>query len=628
MSRWSLASVLLGAVLFIACGGAPAIRAPDAPLAIPPSPALAARPAAPAPRPEKTSLWLHIEDPSMLVLMFSALTDSAKSAGVPTDEYSAILETVDLGRPIDAALSLHKKNDLDAAVRVSFRDSKAFFKLLSEKFTLREEGDRIRIAKQNGAADLDAKPDDENANDVVVCEFEARAADTAVCGTAHGVELFRDWLRTSPRPPSETQRSKSPIVQAVVYAASLRHWLERELSDVAGDDADDASELRRVVEDADSLALELGRNGLSIAFSAEAHFRASTSTVVKDLLTPMNAGDAPEAFSRLSEETSAALFSPGGGPLPRWVKQLMDSGRSTPDAARAKTDAASVTLSALARRPFAAAYGVHLDRAKAAVAAVRAAKDPAKEKKILEQALDTYGTFALSVDVATVERAARELIAAEAAAEAAKAKLEPTRRGVPAALPARTKSTTVRIAASNLGLPKGSFFVDETKPDDSGASAKVKKTKVESTLFVPGAGPITWGFLGDDEKTLVESAKKVSTPLKVAAPPLDPILRQPGVIVAGYLSSQVGAFAMHSLTSALSSQGSPTDDLAELEKDLSARRLPIPFALTAQKRAEGGVVRFEAQGQPEAFKTVAEHLGGIGAGTIALVFYALLMAGP
>lgn len=630
MSRASFAAILLGALLLVACGGAAPVRAPDVPLPVVPRASVEPpAPAAPATRPDNTSLWVHLEDPATLMLMLAALKDNARSFGVPTDDYTALLDTIDLARPIDAAVSLHKKKDIDAAVRLSFRDSKAFFRLLGRQFTLREEGDRIRIAAKDGASDLDAKPDDQNANDVVICEFEARASDTAVCGTAHGVELFRDWLRTNPRPTAETKRSRSPIVQAVVYASGVRKLLERELADVTGDGAEDLTELHRVLDDADSLTLELGREGLSITFSAEAQFRSTTSNVVKDLLTPMSAQAAPEAFFQLSEEPSAALFSPGGGPIPGWVRQLMDSDKQTPEAARAKTDAASVTLSRLAARPFAAAYGVHIDRAKAAVAAVRAAKDPAKEKKLLDKALDAYGTFALSVDVATVERTAREVLAAMPKADA---------RPLGKSAPAELKSAyALRVAAPKLGLPKGSFFIDETKPDygislvgtRTLASASAKpKTKVESTLFVAGTAATTWGLLGDDEKTLVESAKTLLAAPSKRAVALDPLLQQPGTVLAGYLSSQVGAFAMHSLTSSLSSHGSLNDDLAELEKDLSAPRLPIPFALTANKRGEGGVVRFETRGQPEAFKTVAEHLGGMTTGAVALMVYALMLAGP
>jgi hypothetical protein len=193
----------------------------------------------------------------------------------------------------------------------------------------------------------------------------------------------------------------------------------------------------------------------------------------------------------------------------------------------------------------------------------------------------------------------------------------------------------VRAAAARYGLPKGSFFVDETKAELSfreameGAAGKGKppgpKMKTEPTLFVPEGQGTTWVFLGDEERVLVESAKRA-----LAAPPstrtVDPMLRQPGVIVGGYLSSFVGAFAMHSLTSAFGSSGLH-DDLVELEKDLTAPRLPIPFVLTAQRRGEGGVLRFETKGEAEAFKIVGEHLGFVGAGA-ALLMYALLLAGP
>jgi hypothetical protein len=641
---------LLGIAL-VGCGAPAQVRAPDG--AALPSVARGAAEAPPSPakseRPARTAAWLHLDDPATLVLALSALKGSSGgggSLGPKEEELTAYLETIDLKRPIDAAVSLHKKKDTDVAVRLSFRDSKAFFKLLGAEFTLREEGDRIRMAKKGGS-DLEAKPDDENANEVIVCEFDppARTSDTAVCGTAHGVELFRDWLRTSPRP--ESSRAKHPLVHVDVFAAALRKRFARELSELAGGDASggDASggdvdtkrkeseELRRFAEDAESASFELAREGLSVAFSAELVLRSQTSTSVKDLLSPTNDGAPLEAFSRMSEDTSAAVFSPGGGPLPRWVDQLTTSeAKSTPEPARGKLNAAGASLAKLFGRPFAAAYGVHVERAKAAVAAIRTAKDPSKEKKVLDKALDGHGVLATATDIATVERTVRQLIAADVATEAAKPK---PKLGPKDPRPTPPTTHLVRVAAARFGLPKGSFFVDETKAEFSlreamdGAKEKGKpalpKMKTESTLFVPEGPGTTWAFLGDEERVLVESAKRT-----LAAPPsartVDPMLRQPGVIVGGYLSSFVGAFAMHSLTSAFA-PGGLHEDLVELEKDLTAPRLPIPFVLMAQRRGEGGVLRFETKGDAEAFKIVGEHLGFVGAGA-ALLVYALLLAAP
>jgi hypothetical protein len=636
------------------------VRAPDG-VALPPVPRVAAEAppaAAKAERPARTAAWLHVEDPATLVLALSALKSSSAGAslGPKEEELAAYLDTIDLKRPIDAAVSLHKKKDTDVAVRLSFRDSKAFFKLLAAELTLREEGDRIRMAKKGGS-DLEAKPEDENANDVIVCEFDppARTSDTAVCGTAHGVELFRDWLRTSPRPESrgasrgtlgggggsapdrEAPRAKHPLVRVDVFAAALRKRFARELAEPKAGDADDkredSEELRRFAEDAESASFELGREGLSVAFSAELVLRSRTSTSVKDLLSPTNDGPPPEAFSRMSEDTSAALFSPGGGPLPRWVEQVMSSeSKSTPEAARGKLSVAGGSLAKLFGRPFAAAYGVHVERAKAAVAAIRTAKDPSKEKKVLDKALDGHGVLATATDIATVERTVRELIAADVASEAGKAKPKP---GPKEPKPPPPTTHAVRAAAARYGLPKGSFFVDETKAEapslreamDPAGKGKpsAPKMKTEATLFVPEGQGTTWAFLGDEERVLVESAKRaLATPASSRA--VDPMLRQPGVIVGGYLSSFVGAFAMHSLTSAFA-PGGLHDDLVELEKDLTAPRLPIPFVLTAQRRGEGGVLRFETKGEAEAFKIVGEHLGFVGAGA-ALLVYALLLAGP
>jgi hypothetical protein len=423
-----------------------------------------------------------------------------------------------------------------------------------------------------------------------------------------------------------------PLVQLTFYAAALRERFAAELAprrsgegDSAGAEGDWTGELRRFAEDADSVSFEVARDGLSLVVSAELALRSQTSSAVRDLLAPAHPGPPPPAFFSLAEDASVAAFSPGGGPLPRWIEGLiLAEGRSLPEGARAKVTAAGTAVAALLGRPFAASYGVHVERAKAAVVAIRSGKEPAKARKALDQALEGHGVVATSTDVATVERTARAVIAAEAASAT------PT-PGPKAPSPAPGTTRAVRAAAAGLGLPRGSFFLDETKVDPAPREATGKgerrgpRMKTESTLLVP-QGDATWAFLGDEERGLVDSAKRT-----LSAPPparaVDPLLRRPGLILGGYVSSFAGAFAMRGLTSAFFASGAPNDDLVELEKELSAPRLPIWFALTAARRGEGGVARLESKGDVEAFKRVAAK-SGVAAAGLALLVYALVLAGP
>ena len=101
------------------------------------------------------------------------------------------------------------------------------------------------------------------------------------------------------------------------------------------------------------------------------------------------------------------------------------------------------------------------------------------------------------------------------------------------------------------------------------------------------------------------------------------LFQRKGIVVEGYLSSLVGAFAMHrySMSSPI-----PSDVLADIEHDLASPRLEMPFVVTTVKEGNGGTVAFELRGERDAFKVLGEHAGfGGGSGVSLLVYLAMIL---
>jgi hypothetical protein len=190
-------------------------------------------------------------------------------------------------------------------------------------------------------------------------------------------------------------------------------------------------------------------------------------------------------------------------------------------------------------------------------------------------------------------------------------------------------------------MPKGSFFLDETKADWTfntpygGSSPGIKapatpQADKETTLFAP-AGATTWAVSGPDDAACVATMKALfaKKPPKIEE---DALFKRKGLVAAGYLSSLVGAFAMHRLSLKLGGLGGlgggavPSSALADVERDLATPRMALPFVLTSQPRADGGVVTFEIRGERDAFLVLGEHLGSVLGGGMT-VFMALALLG-
>jgi hypothetical protein len=273
-------------------------------------------------------------------------------------------------------------------------------------------------------------------------------------------------------------------------------------------------------------------------------------------------------------------------------------------------------------KPVTISYGVHVDQAKTALAAVRAAKDPQKAAAALEKALEEFLVFVVSVEPAVAEKALKDLAAAwTTQAEARDKKYGSTYPSTRYA---------VRSAPARLGLPKGTFFFETTTPDwrsyqggagGSNNSRANMKTKTEYSVHFPNAGG-TWALTCPDEKACADGVKKLLAPQTTPKKNLDAFFQRKGVVLEGYLSSLVGAFTMHRYSMS-SSPGAaiPSDVLADIEHDLASPRLELPFVVTTEKQGEGGTVAFEVRGERDAFKVLGEHAGFGGSGGIPLLMW-------
>jgi hypothetical protein len=565
------------AMLVAGCGGATPARPVE-------SGALVVKPATPPPkppapaapeRPAEVAAWLHIDDPDA-VLDVLGMLGSSQAMAMPM--VLPWLELVDTRQPIDVVMidDDEKTKDAGIAARLSLRDTRAMVDKLRGELDVMEEGKRIHVRKHG------------RDEDALVCDLgSTRGPDVAICGTPHTLERVGDWLETAPLPsPEESARvgKASPLLRAVIYAAPFARKETKDASD---------EKIVSFLRDAKSLAIELGRDGSGLAFAATARFTTRQSKLAAEIFEPANVELPNEAFYRVWQETSAAAFFVGGGALPKWAPSFFDA--DDPNQAKA-----AERIAKAAQKPFVVGYGVRLDRARTALAAVRTAKDPEKAMQALTNALDSYSIGALAMDIADAEALAKDL----------------------GALKNTTKPPPFkhRVAPAALGLPKGSFFTDLV----TNANAKPKPT-VETTLYFASSGS-TWMVTGPDDAACVDTAKKM---LVTKAPKIeeDALFKRKGVVAAGYLSSLVGAFALHRFTigfGSLTGNGASTAVLAEIEKDLALKRMPLPFVVTAQRQGDGGIATFEVRGERDAFQVIGEHVGStIGTG---LGFIVMLMA--
>lgn len=572
-------------------------------------------------RPENVLAWIRLDDPD-------AILDLA-GVSAPTIGGSPMLsvllpfyESIDTHRPIDIVVLAagRRARDVEVAVQFGLRDAKGFFRAVGKDHDVVEKGDRVIVRTQAPRGD---EEEDGEGEVVMVCELAGTAAERATCGSEAAMGSIAEWLRVGPEPRAEdsVRTGKGGAVgRAVLYGNALRKIL-----DARAHRREDSTEKAffDFLEDVDVVSLDLAREGNELSMVFGARLRSAGSLVAQQMLAKPNDDKPGDPFFRFWQGGSSVVFIPGGGALPTWTALLADSfGSRLPDGGGdADPSNAAKAVGKILEKPVTVGYGVRLDHAKAALAAVRTAKDPYKAMEALERALAPYLVYAVSVEPAVAERALRDVATSWSSSS------EEYERKYSTSYPGTRYA--VRTAPSKLGLPKGSFFFDETSPDwrhSTGGPAGVK-TKTEHIVHVP-VGNVTWGLTCADEKTCVEGAKKLLAPTG-ASPvkrPLDKLFERKGIAFAGYLSSLVGAFTMHRVSLGTPSGGVPNDVLTEIEHDLASPRLELPFVVTAEPAAEGGTVALEMRGERDAFKMLGEHVGfGNGAGLGILVYAAMML---
>lgn len=670
--RPSRLAFLSSAVLVLGCGSPPA-RAPDGtPLAIAPAQGeKAAAATARVRRPEDVGVWLHVEDPDAMVEL-SGARNALATLAAGNDEVARALGLVDLTKPMDVVLTVTApkpggKSDVEGLSRFYVKDVSGMLDALGKEYEVRHEGDRVLAHKkakpkaQDDDADAPAPPkpekDAKKDDDDLVCDFGGvkRGAEWAVCGSAGGMKLAGAWLRGGPRPPEEerarTAKQEAEIFRLVAYAKPLRAWFdEKDDKDpspaTSGSPSDEAAKkaFSEVADDLQAFSLELARSGSDLTFASAVRFGTKKSVVTRALFLPTSGVAPTDAFLRVAEDASGSVFLPGGGPLSSAVtwgwKSWLDE--ATP-ATRARYTSLTSTITRLFDRPMEGGYGIDAARVRTALAGVRGAtKDPKKAALALDRALEGYNVGRAAVEVPAAETLVRAFVAEHNDKEKEKAKEKknapkPAKGASPASGTESSTIYAVRTAPAKLALPKGSFVVDGTTTEKDLADPKKTTKSVETMLFVPAPGAsdlaATWFVTCSEEADCVLRAKKLLVEQPPATNMRDPLFDRPGLLAAGHATSLMGAFAVHristKLTASFPGAGTMALDpakLAEIEHHLSEPKQLLPYVVYAQERGEGGVVAFEMRGSREAWKNVAEHVGGVVAGGAALAFMAVAIA--
>lgn len=606
------------------CGGPPAPQAPDLgslSIAPPAPPVKTSGPVAIA-RPENVIAWVRLDDFDGLLDLIGVSAQSLGSNAMLT-EILPYYEALETHRPIDVIVLAAGKRakDVEVAARFGLRDPKGFFRAVSQHYDVVERGDRIIVQKQTPHADRPETRDDEQPEGevVMVCDLAGTAAERATCGSEAAMDSVAEWLRAGPEPRAEDSvrtAKGGAIGRAILYGNALRKVIAAH--DPPRHDPTERS-LLAFLEDIDVVSIDLAREDENRSFVLGTRLRSASSTIAKEMLAKPNDDKPGDPFFRIWQDGSAVVFTPGGGSLPQWSAELVESISTRVKDSGNDPSAAAKALGKTLEKPVTIGYGVRIDHAKTALAAVRSAKDPEKAMAALERALDEYLVYSVPVEPAAAERALKDVAAHWTSSN------EDYQLHYNSSYPATRY--VVRTAPAKLGLSKGSFFLDITSADwrhYAGGANNAVKTKTDHVVHVPIAGA-TWGLTCPDDKTCAESAKKLAAPASTQKRALDPLFERKGIAFAGYVSSLVGAFTMHRMSLGAASGGVPNDVLTEIEHDLASPRLEMPFVVTTEKQGEGGTVAFEMRGERDAFKVLGEHAGLGGGSGLGILVYAAMM---
>lgn len=651
-----LVLVLVLVSMIAACGGGGRggglAKAPIG--GLPPSSGAANTPAPPAHRPRDVVAWAHVENLAAWAILFGLdPTKLASAAGKGEEESKSLGELAslfDATRPADVAVTLVGEDDVEWAAVVPIQDGSRFLQYARKEYDVVEKKSRYTLTKKKAQApkedddgstppskpapkvDPEPKGKGAKADKELVCEL-ATKPELAICGTPKGLADIAPWLRSGPK-------LEGADVGLEVSMGPLRRAIKKALAKEKADDPnvdpktkeDDKKfhdDLEAFLGDFDKLTLGIDAKGKEVHFGVRATFRGVESAWSKRVFTPTNPIGKPELLFQLSENASAAIYAPGGGPFAELVTSF-EWFDHLPETDKPKAKALQAEIAKLLGKPHAMGYGVDDAAVRKVLAEYKGTKDVEAWQKSLSKAIDGYAVVALTSDVAALEKIAREGIRLSEL----DARSKPAPAGAPPPKTAPAKST-VRPAPAALGLPKGSFFVDETKevtdgpafdPKTHKPNTKTKRETKPSTL-VFGEGGRAFLVVGlADDRAYAGAAKKILA-RKAEAKSVDPYLAQKGLVFGGEWTSLVGAFASHELALSLKSQMTAEERdklVADLEGDLGAR-LPIPFALAADRRGAGGVVTFDVRGDVAAFKALGEHAAAW-AGLAALAFMIPVMA--
>lgn len=586
MRGGALATLL--ALGIVSCGAAGRRDVEPGPLALaPPARAPVAPPPAPPVRPQSVALWVHVDQPDVLLDVLGVSSSSTWS------EVARYAELVDTRQPVDVMLVARgdKIHDIEPAVRVHFKDPKALFALVSTEFRLREEGDRVFASSRRTSSDVDSP----NKDDEWECDF-LRGSDAAVCGSPKAVEAVADWSKPGPVPPPAVARA--PIIRVHAYGQALLPLV----GDIFGGTRIGGSGnggLATFLADAERFSIEVASDGDQLHATALWRLRSQASRPARDLLSPPSTAIMPEVFHRVVRESGTAVFLPGGAAMPRWIAEILRQsqplGRAT---ARADgTPDPPGILGSFVAAPAVIGWGVRLDRARTALGAARVAKDQEKALRALDDALEPQLVYALTAPLASVERAMRGLAAQS-----------PPR---PTVSPGSAPVYTVRPASARLGLPKRSFVLEERSIDwmkragaPSGAAGP-PQIRALYTLFASAFDGVV-GVTCPVEELCADAYRRLTG--TAASPPAESdIFQRPGVLAAGWASSSIGVQPVNRIMLKTATAPVSPDVLANIERDLLVPRFKLPFVITTTTEGAGGTVSAEMRGSRDAFRAALDQ---------------------
>ena len=308
--------------------------------------------------PASVAAWLHVENvPAWMAFVGVSMKPDGNSDADLAKALQA-LTTIDLTRPVDAGLIFINEDDFDGAAAIPIFDKDKFLALLGESFEVTPRKSRYILTTKmkptdGAAADPSAsteptdppkkkKPIDDK---TFACEFVASPAE-AICGTERGLsKISRRGFDHRRNPTEPTSRSKCMRSRfARLMLAAMKDDKSRDVRSplTATPEAarKKAESKKKLTENGLAFVNELDRFGLYLTRSTikssttrfNIGFRTTESLWVKPMFASPGDMGAPDLLFTLTENASAALYSPGGGPFLRVARIVRRLELITPQA--------------------------------------------------------------------------------------------------------------------------------------------------------------------------------------------------------------------------------------------------------------------------------------------------------